>query len=68
MLDGPKAEDKFARSTFCSGGSCVEVHRDVGDRLVRVRDSKRQGSPVLSFSTEEWRAFIAGAKEGQFDV
>jgi len=48
-------------------GSCVEVSRLQADRI-GVRDTKDSGTgPVLVFTGPEWAAFIAGAKEGQFD-
>jgi len=48
-------------------GSCVEVARLLPDRI-GVRDTKDNGSgPILVFPDSEWNAFIAGAKEGQFD-
>jgi len=35
---------------------------------IGVRDTKDNGTgPVLIFTSAEWTAFIAGAKEGQFD-
>ena len=48
-------------------GSCIEVSRLLPDRI-GVRDTKDNGAgPVLIFTGAEWAAFIAGAKEGQFD-
>ncbi len=48
-------------------GSCVEIGRLLPDRI-GIRDTKDDGTgPVLIFTTAEWDAFIAGAKEGQFD-
>jgi hypothetical protein len=48
-------------------GSCVEVGRLLPDGI-GVRDTKDNGSgPILIFTDAEWNAFIAGAKEGQFD-
>ena len=35
--------------------------------MVLVRDSKIDGSPVLSFTPQEWKAFIAGVKASEFD-
>ena len=49
-----------------NNGQCVEV-RDQGIS-VQVRDSKHQTGPVLTFTPEEWRAFIGGAKDGEFDL
>jgi uncharacterized protein DUF397 len=49
------------------GGDCVEVaHLDDGGRA--VRDTKDGGAgPVLLFTSSEWRAFVAGVKDGEFD-
>jgi hypothetical protein len=35
--------------------------------MVGVRDSKDLNGPVLRFSREEFAAFLAGAKAGEFD-
>ncbi|MEV6149784.1 DUF397 domain-containing protein [Nonomuraea sp. NPDC052129] len=37
------------------------------DRLFLMRDSKDPDGPVLSFTPDEWRAFTAGVKDGEFD-
>lgn len=47
------------------GGNCVEV-ADLGTQVV-VRDSKDPDGPTLTFTRAEWEAFIAGAKDGEFD-
>jgi hypothetical protein len=55
------------KSTRSSGnGNCVEVA--IVDDTVGVRDSKDRSGPVLVFTASEWRAFVAGAKDGQFDL
>jgi len=47
-------------------GSCVEA-RHVGH--VEVRDTKLGAdSPILKFTSPEWAAFIAGVREGEFDL
>jgi hypothetical protein len=33
-----------------------------------VRDSKNPGGPKLAFAADEWRAFTAGVKAGEFDL
>lgn len=53
-------------SAFCMGGDCVEVGR-LTDGSVAVRDTKDRGQGALVFSADEWAAFVAGAKAGQFD-
>lgn len=46
--------------------NCVEV-AFVGDAIA-VRDSKDPTGPVLTFTPAEWDAFVAGAKDGEFDI
>jgi hypothetical protein len=58
----------WRKSTFSNlNGNCVEIGRLLPDR-VGLRDTKDNGNgPILVFTEAEWSAFIAGAKEGQFD-
>ena len=45
----------------------VEV-RTLSDGGVSVRDcSDGQDGPALAFTREEWAAFVAGVKNGEFD-
>lgn len=46
-------------------GACVEVASSRG--VVAVRDSKNPDGPVLRYTRAEWRAFLHGAKAGEFD-
>lgn len=58
----------FFKSSYSMTGNCVEVSLDTGDRAA-VRDSKAQGrGPVLVFTAEEWAAFLAGVRDGEFDL
>ena len=46
-------------------GNCVEAGPgECGN--VHVRDSKNPDGPVLTFTPDEWTAFTAGVKAGQF--
>jgi Domain of unknown function (DUF397) len=59
---------EYQISSYCNGGGCVEVGR-TPDGPVVVRDSKdpeRRAS--LVFTAEEWTAFVAGVKNGEFDL
>jgi hypothetical protein len=49
-----------------AGGMCVEVAA-VGGGMA-VRDSKNPTGPVLAFSAAVWDAFLAGARDGEFDL
>ena len=48
-----------------ANGNCVEVQRE--DNSVNVRDSKDPSGPVLTFTLDEWKAFTAGCRVGEFD-
>ena len=49
------------------GGSCVEV-AELPDGGRAVRDSKDPDGAKLLFTVGEWAAFLAGAKDGEFDL
>ena len=57
---------EFRVSSFCNFGSCVEVGR-TPDGAVLVRDTKNRMQEALAFTDEEWTAFVAGVKAGEFD-
>jgi hypothetical protein len=54
----------WRRSSFCSKGGCVYVARD-GDHI-HIAD--HPGGPAMRFSIDEWTAFVAGVKAGEFDT
>ncbi len=57
----------WTKSTRSNGsGDCVETAR-LSDGSRAVRDSKDPEGPVLMFTPSEWRAFVAGVKDGEFD-
>jgi uncharacterized protein DUF397 len=57
----------WRKSTYSnSSANCVEVA--AAPACVGVRDSKQEGNgPVLAFSADAWRRFLARAKGGEFD-
>lgn len=57
----------FKSTKSGNNGNCVEAKRLRGFGMA-VRDSKDPNSPVLTFNWAEWKAFIEGAKEGEFDL
>ncbi len=64
MIDPSHARwRKSSRST--GDNACVEVA--TVDNLVGVRDSKDPTGPVLVFTLSEWRAFVEGVHNGEFD-
>ncbi|MFI5716816.1 DUF397 domain-containing protein [Nocardia sp. NPDC051750] len=65
MIDLSRAS--WFKSSRSQGGSdCVEAAHLVGGH-VGVRDSKNPTGPALVFTPGEWDAFLAGAKDGEFD-
>jgi hypothetical protein len=46
-------------------GDCIEVAVPSGKRIA-VRDSKNIHGAVLTFSSTEWNAFVAGIRTGKF--
>ncbi|MFC7279013.1 DUF397 domain-containing protein [Paractinoplanes rhizophilus] len=49
-----------------NGGDCVEVAVNLPG-VVAVRDSKDRGRATLTFSPAQWRSFLAGVRDGEFD-
>lgn len=49
--------DNWRKSSYSgdNGGACVEV---ASADAVLVRDTADYGGPVLTFSTDAWRAFV----------
>jgi hypothetical protein len=58
----------WKKSSWSSyNGNCVEIAR-LQDGRVAVRDTKDSAAgPTLFFTQPEWNAFLAGAKNGEFD-
>lgn len=49
-----------------ANGNCVEI-ANIAHGHVGMRDSKNITGPVLGISPEEWRAFLGGVRNGEFD-
>ena len=59
------ATANWRKSSHSGSNGCIEVARS-GDQ-VAVRDSKDPSGPVLVFTPHEWRAFLDGVRDGEFD-
>ncbi|MEU4324498.1 DUF397 domain-containing protein [Nonomuraea dietziae] len=58
----------WRKSSFSHAtGECVEFARGA-DGGVMIRDSKDPSGGVLAFTLGEWRAFVAGVRNAEFDV
>lgn len=49
----------------CNGGTCIRIAAK--GSMVLIGDSKNPKGPILSYTHAEWRDFLAGAKNGDFD-
>jgi hypothetical protein len=57
---------QWRTSSYSSnGGNCVEITVNLPG-VVAVRDSKDPAGPALVFTADEWRAFLSGARAGEF--
>jgi uncharacterized protein DUF397 len=60
----PASRGKICNRTGPNG--CVEVA--FVDGQVAVRDSKHKQGPVLTFTSMEWRTFLRGVRDGDFNL
>ena len=54
----------WSRSSRCGTSTCVEVAK-VADHYL-IRDSKNPDMAPLSFTPDEWDAFVEGVAAGEF--
>ena len=57
----------FERSSYCANSCCVEVAmvHQTGKVILR---SSQVPDVQISFSAEEWKAFLAGVRSDEFDI
>jgi predicted secreted Zn-dependent protease len=55
----------WRRSKSCGQGNCVEVA--ALQDAVAIRDSKNPSQGAQLYTFDEWQAFVAGVKRGDFD-
>ena len=66
MADHEKDDQGWHKSSASGDGTCVEVR--IAADGVHIRDTKDRQGPALSFTLDEWRAFLTGVRLGEFDV
>ena len=49
-----------------ANGNCVEV-TSLPDGGIGVRNSRDSSGAILSFTSDEWHAFLGGVRNGEFD-
>ncbi|MBV9447659.1 MAG: DUF397 domain-containing protein [Streptosporangiaceae bacterium] len=59
---------KWRKASYSSNGGseCVEVGEANG--MILVRDTKDRSKAPHRYTVAEWRAFVAGVRDGEFDV
>ena len=60
-------ETAWFSGRFCNNSACVQVARLPGGQ-VALRDSKDTAKAPHVFDRDEWTAFLAGVKGGDFDL
>jgi hypothetical protein len=63
--ENPPARASWRKATASGNNGCVEITDTAAH--VWVRDSKDRQGPVLVFTRQEWTAFLAGARNGEFE-
>jgi hypothetical protein len=67
VTNAASGDDVWHKSSASQpGGDCLEVALAVD--AVRIRDSQDRSGAVLSFTHAEWRAFLDGARDGEFNL
>jgi hypothetical protein len=66
VSDPEMSRAEWRKSTASDSGDCAEVAFVAGSVL--MRHSQNPSGPVLAFSPSEWTAFLAGARNGEFDL
>jgi hypothetical protein len=68
VLQSDRVEEADYRvSSYTGGGNCVAVAR-LASGSVAVKHSWRRDVQPIVFTRDEWIAFIAGVKDGEFDA
>jgi Domain of unknown function (DUF397) len=62
----PSATTRWRKSSFSGIGECVEV-TVLDDGSIGVRNSKRPGAGLVTFTRGEIDAFVRGVQAGEFD-
>ncbi|AUY48673.1 MULTISPECIES: DUF397 domain-containing protein [Streptomycetaceae] len=63
----PKVD--FSGATWlCSSQGVGDVQIAFVDGYIGMRDGRQEDGPVLVFTPGEWRAFVLGARDGEFDL
>jgi hypothetical protein len=62
---GTNDKDGWRKASSCASGECVEVAKQ--DGAILMRDSKDPSAGTLTYTVDEFRAFVQGIRAGEFD-
>lgn len=62
--DASPGEPSWHVSHACESGTCIKIVRQGDKVFIRTGNP---AAPVVEFTTDEWRHFLAGVKLGDFD-
>ena len=65
MSTSTPEQDSWRTATMSGGGNCVQVKSK--DGMIILGNSRLSQGPFLSYTRDEWTAFLDGAKKGEFD-
>ena len=59
----------WRRSSYCAAGDCIEIRESIHPGLLWlcVRVGSQSGRGEMAVSREDFAAFVAGVKAGEFD-
>jgi hypothetical protein len=60
------ASTAWIKSNRCETNTCVEV--SLGSERILVRNSADPAGAIVSFTRDEWVAFVGGVRDGDFDL
>jgi Domain of unknown function (DUF397) len=72
-MDSTGTERRAAPGSGDGVASAIEVAVSAGskegsDHVITLRDPKDPDGPTLVFTPAEWEAFVAGVRDGEFDL
>jgi hypothetical protein len=63
---GTRGDIWIKSSLSFANGNCFEV-QFLTDGGVQVRNSRDHSQGILTFTADEWQAFLGGVRNGEFD-
>lgn len=68
-FDGKKPQVDLAEAEWLSSSNGVgDVQIAFVEGYIAMRDGRSPEGPALIFTPAEWRAFVLGARDGEFDL